>query len=150
MKYLTTPLIIFSLTCPVVFSGTAAETATPANQASTQYTSDSPEFKAAEEGAQRYMAAYDKGDAKVLADFYSEDVDYIDQDGAEVKGRDAIRTLLAENFQTNPGVKLEMTVDELKQLTPDVRVNRGFATVTPKSGIAVATRYAPGNRRTEP
>ena len=85
MKYLTTPLIIFLLANPVVFSGTAAETSTPANQASTQYTSDSPEFKAAEEGAQRYMAAYNKGDAKTLADFYAENVDYIDQDGARSK-----------------------------------------------------------------
>ena len=141
MKYLTVPLIIFLLAGPVVFSGTAAETSTPANQASTQYTSDSPEFKAAEESAQRYMAAYNKGDAKTLADFYSEDVDYIDQDGAEVKGRDGIQKLLAENFRANPGVKLDLTVEELKQLTPDVRVNRGTATVTPKDGAAVATRY---------
>jgi hypothetical protein len=57
-----------------------------------------------------------------------------------VKGRDAIQKLLAENFQANPGVKLDLTVDEIKQLTPDVRVNRGFATVTPKSGAAIATR----------
>ena len=87
------------------------------------------------------MAAYNKGDAKTLADFYSEDVDYIDQDGAEVKGRDGIQKLLAENFRANPGVKLDLTVEELKQLTPDVRVNRGTATVTPKDGAAVATRY---------
>ncbi len=120
MKYLKIPLSIFLLAYPVVFSGTAAETATPANQASTQYTSDSPEFKAAEDSAQRYMAAYNKGDAKTLADFYAEDVDYIDQDGAEVKGRDGIQKLLAENFRSNPGVKLDLTVEELKQLTPDV------------------------------
>jgi len=60
------------------------------------------------------------------------DVDYIDQDGAEVKGRDAIQKLLTENFQASPGVQLDLTVDEVKQLTPDVRVNRGLARVTPK------------------
>jgi ketosteroid isomerase-like protein len=46
-----------------------------------------------------------KGDAKALAGFYSEDVDYTDQDGAEVKGRDAMEKLLVDNFAQNPGVK---------------------------------------------
>jgi len=87
------------------------------------------------------MAAYNQGDAKTLANFFAEDCDYIDKDGAEVKGRDAIQKLLAENFQANPGIKLDMTVDALRQLNPDVRVNRGSAVVTPKDGAAVATRY---------
>ena len=34
--------------------------------------------------ARKYEAAYKNGDAKTLAGFYSDDVDYIDQDGAEV------------------------------------------------------------------
>jgi uncharacterized protein (TIGR02246 family) len=134
-------LIAISLTCPVAFSGAATEPTPPAGQITSEYSSDSPEFKMAEEGAQRYMSAYNKGDAKALADFYATNVDYIDQDGAEVKGRDAIQKLLEENFQANPGVQLELTVDELKQLTPDVRVTRGTAKVTPKDGAAVATRY---------
>jgi uncharacterized protein (TIGR02246 family) len=142
MKYLTAiPLLIIALTCPIAFAGAASETATPSDQASSQYGPQSPEFKAAEDGAQRYMAAYNKGDAKTLANFYAEDVDYIDKDGAEVKGRDAIQKLLADNFQANPGVKLDATIDEVKQLTPDVHVIRGIATVTPKDGAALVTRY---------
>ena len=63
MKYLTPiPLLIIALTCPIAFAGAASETATPSGQASSQYSSQSPEFKAAEDGAQRYMAAYNKGD----------------------------------------------------------------------------------------
>jgi uncharacterized protein (TIGR02246 family) len=88
-----------------------------------------------------YIEAYNKGDAKTLADFYAENVDYIDQDGAETKGCDGIQKLLAANFKANPGLKLDMTIDEVKLLTPDVRVNRGIATVTPPDGAAVATRY---------
>ena len=60
---------------------------------------------------------------------------------AEVKGCDAIQKLLADNFQANPGVKLDATIDEVKQLTPDVHVIRGIATVTPKDGAALVTRY---------
>ena len=64
-----------------------------------------------------------------------------------MKGREAVQKLLTENFQANPGVTLDLTVDEVKQLSPDVRVNRGLATVTPKSGAAVATRYVSDERQ---
>ena len=134
------PLFIVALSCSVMFAVAGAKAA--ADQSSSQDSTQSPEFKAAEDAAQRYMEAYDKGDAKTLACFYAEDVDYIDQDGAEMKGREAVQNLLADNFQANPGRYPQiMTVDEVKLLTPDVRVNRGIATVTPKDGAAMATRY---------
>ena len=140
MRYLSSiPLFVIALTCPVAIAVAAAGTA--ADQTSGQDSAQSPDFKAAEDAAQKYMAAYNKGDAKALSTFFAEDVDYIDEDGVEVKGRDAVQKLLTENFQANPGVQLDLTVDEVKLLSPDVRVNRGFATVSPKSGAAVATRY---------
>ena len=49
--------------------------------------------------------------------------------------------LLADNFQQNPGVKLAITTEEIKQLTPDVKVTRGIATVTQAKGTAESTRY---------
>jgi len=52
-----------------------------------------------------------------------------------------MQKLLADNFQQNPGVKLAITTEEIKQLTPDVKVSRGFATVTPAKGAATTTRY---------
>jgi uncharacterized protein (TIGR02246 family) len=91
--------------------------------------------------AKNYQAAYNKGDAKTLASFYAEDVDYIDQDGQETKGRDEVEKLLATAFQANPGATLDVAVEEVKQLTPDVVVSRGIATVTPASGAAEATRF---------
>jgi uncharacterized protein (TIGR02246 family) len=81
------------------------------------------------DGARKYEEAYNRGDSKELANFYAEDVEYIDQDGAEVSGRDAMQKLLADNFQANPGAKLAITIDEVKQLSPDVLVDRGIATV---------------------
>jgi uncharacterized protein (TIGR02246 family) len=126
---------------PVAVVSAAPDASRPADPSSTQDTTQSPEFKEVQEETQKYIEAYDKGDAKALAEFYAEDVDYIDQDGAETKGREAIEKLLAANFQANPGVTLSTTIDEVKLLTPDVRVNRGVAVVTPKGGAAVATRY---------
>jgi uncharacterized protein (TIGR02246 family) len=130
-----------ALVCPVVIAYAATDPATPPDRSSSQDSSPTPELKAAQDRAQAYIAAYNKGDAQTLANFYAEDVDYIDQDGVEVKGRAAIQKLLAENFQANPGITLDVTIDEVKLLSPDVLVNRGVATVTPQSGAAVATRY---------
>jgi uncharacterized protein (TIGR02246 family) len=141
IRYLTSvSLLIIPLLYPVALA-CAASAAIPADQSSSQESTQSPEFIEAEETAQKYTEAYDKGDAKTLAAFYAEDVDYIDQDGAETKGRAAIEKLLADNFQANPGTMFNMSIDEVKQLTPEVRVNRGVAVVTPKDGAAVATRY---------
>ena len=47
-----------------------------------------------------------------------------------------------ENFRANPGVKIAITIEEVKPLTPDVQVNRGVATVTAASDLTESTRYA--------
>jgi uncharacterized protein (TIGR02246 family) len=134
------PPLLIALVFPIAVAF-AADPAPPADQSSNQDSAQSPEYKEAEESAQRYTEAYNKGDAKALAEFYAEDVDYIDQDGVETKGRTAIEKLLAENFKANPGVTLNLSIDEIKQLTPEVRVNRGVAIVTPRDGAGAATRY---------
>ena len=135
---LITTLVGFSL----ALAGAASAAGTPAQQpAGEGKNQPSPPDQTTDDDARKYEEAYNKGDAKTLAGFYSDDVDYIDQDGAEVKGRDAMEKLLADNFQQNPGVKLAITTEEIKQLTPDVKVSRGFATVTPANGAATTTRY---------
>ena len=49
--------------------------------------------------------------------------------------------LLADSFAQNPGAKLSIQTDEVKQLTPDVKISRGIATVTLANGSAESTRY---------
>jgi uncharacterized protein (TIGR02246 family) len=135
---LITTLLAFS----VALASAASDSPAPAQQPTGEGKNQSPSpDQTTDDDARKYEEAYNKGDAKTLAGFYSDDVDYIDQDGAEVKGRDAMQKLLADNFQQNPGVKLAITTEEVKQLTPDVKVTRGFATVTPATGAATTTRY---------
>jgi uncharacterized protein (TIGR02246 family) len=135
---LITTLLASSLALASAAFDPKAAAQQPADEAKNQ---SSPPDQTTDDDARKYEEAYNKGDAKTLARFYSEDVDYIDQEGAEVKGRDAMEKLLADNFQQNPGVKLAITTEEIKQLTPDVKVTRGFATVTPATGAATTTRY---------
>jgi uncharacterized protein (TIGR02246 family) len=135
---LITALLAFSLALASAASDAGAPAQPPTGEGKNQ---SSPPDQTTDNDAQKYEEAYNKGDAKTLAGFYSDDVDYIDQDGAEVKGRDAMERLLADHFQQNPGAKLAITTQEIKQLTPDVKVTRGLATVTPANGAAETTQY---------
>jgi uncharacterized protein (TIGR02246 family) len=126
----------------LAFAKAASEAGSAASPPPQEGTSQSPVGNPSiGDDAQDYIDAYNKGDAKALARLYAEDVDYTDQDGAEVKGRDAMEKLLADNFNQNPGAKLTIRTDEVKQLTPDVKISRGLATVTLPNGAAEATRY---------
>ena len=143
MKATSLAVTAMAMACSVVTASMAAENSSPGGQKTQQATvQSSPEYQAAEDQFRKYQQAYDRGDAKTLASFYAEDVDYIDQDGVEVKGRGEMEKLFIQNFQANPGVKIAITIEEVKQLTPDVQVNRGVATVTSTSGLTESTRYA--------
>jgi uncharacterized protein (TIGR02246 family) len=142
MKPVKLALITTLLAFSPALASAASTAGTPAQQPADEGKNQpSPPDQTTDDDARKYEEAYNKADAKTLAGFYSDDVDYIDQDGAEVKGRDAIQKLLADNFVQNPGAKLAITTEEVKQLTPDVKVTRAIATVTPTTGAAETTRY---------
>jgi uncharacterized protein (TIGR02246 family) len=142
MKPAKLPLLSILAACSLAFSSPASHAAPSAAQPSGEGTNQAtPENQPPDGESRKYEEAYNKGDAKALAGTYSEDVYYIDQDGAEVKGRDAMEKLLADNFKQNPGAKLAVTPEEVKQLAPDVKVTRGLATVTLANGASETTRY---------
>ncbi len=144
MKAAKYPLVAILMACNLAVASGASDPTSPAGRVRQETNSSdqpSPEYTIIADGARKYEEAYNKGDAKELANRYTEDVDYIDQDGVEVSGRDAMQKLLSDNFQANPGAKLAITIEEVKQLSPDVLVDRGIATVTPANGAAVSTRY---------
>jgi uncharacterized protein (TIGR02246 family) len=142
MKATSLAVTAMAMACSIVTASVAADNSSPGAQKTQQPTVQSlPEYQAAEDQFRKYQEVYDRGDAKALASFYAEDIDYIDQDGVEVKGRAEMEKLLVENFQANPGAKIAIKIDEVKQVTPDVQVNRGVATVTSTNGTTESTRY---------
>jgi len=142
MKATSLAVIAMVMACSVVTASVAADNSSPGAQNTQQVAiQSSPEYQDTEEQFRKYQEAFDRGDAKALVSFYAEDVDYIDQDGVKVKGQGEMEKLFTENFQANPGAKIAITIEEMRQLTPDVRVNRGVATVTPSDGTAESTRY---------
>jgi uncharacterized protein (TIGR02246 family) len=97
-----------------------------------------PEIKAkaqpAKERRAEFIAAFNKGDAKAVAAFWTEDAKYIDQVGREYKGRPAIEKLYEKVFAARKGAKLDIHVTSSKIVSPDVILNDGFTEVTPADG----------------
>src|SRR5262245_44440081 len=78
--------------------------------------------------AAAYVEAFNKGDAKALADLWSPDAVYQNRStGEQAVGRAAIAEQYAAQFQEQPGAKLEVTVTSVQFLSPNVAVERGTA-----------------------
>jgi uncharacterized protein (TIGR02246 family) len=84
--------------------------------------------------AQEFIAAFDKGDAKAVASFWTADATYVDQVGREIKGRAAIEKLYEKVFADQKGAKLTIHVTSARLLTPDVAVEDGTTEVAPANG----------------
>jgi len=97
----------------------------------------------AKERRAEFIAAYDKGDAKAVAAFWTPDAMYVDQDGREYKGREAIQQLYEKTFAAHKGAKLAIHATDTKQVSPDVILQYGITEVTlPEGGPPIATRFS--------
>lgn len=84
--------------------------------------------------AQEFIAAFNRGDAKAVAGFWTPEATYVDQDGREVKGRAALQKMYEAVFAENKGAKLTITVTSARLVTPDVALEEGVTEVTPADG----------------
>lgn len=76
-----------------------------------------------------YVAAFNKRDAKALAGFWSPDAVYTNRlTGDQVTGRDAIGKQFEQLFASSDEVKLEVSIDSIDFLTPNVAIEKGVAT----------------------
>ncbi len=90
--------------------------------------------QAAKERRAEFVKAYNEGDAKAVAGFWTEDATYVDPDGREYKGRADIEKLYAKVFAANKGAKLAIHPVGSKMLSPEVLLNDGITEVTPADG----------------
>src|SRR5262245_35159510 len=92
--------------------------------------------------AQAFVDAFHKGDAKVLAAFWTEDGDYTDQSGKHIKGRKEIEKVFHNFFAEHKGLKVRIEIDSLRFITPDVAVEDGTTEVmTPDGAPPSRARY---------
>jgi len=92
-----------------------------------------PADQAADEAAIRktaasYVEAFNKHDAKALADLWSPDAIYTNRStGEEVVGRAAIAEQFTALFKDQPDLKLEVNVASVQFVSPNVAVEHGTA-----------------------
>jgi uncharacterized protein (TIGR02246 family) len=103
-----------------------------------------PDLAAVAATGEGYVAAFNKGDAKAVAAFWTEDADYTDLDGQTHRGREAISALFAAYFAANPGAKLAVDSASLRFLTPDTAIEDGASFVSggrlpPSSALYTST-----------
>lgn len=82
------------------------------------------------EAAQRFVDAFNKGDAKAVAALWAEGGDYVDESGERTSGREAIQKKYAAFLAANAGAKLEVVIDAVQQISPDTAIEDGHSKLT--------------------
>ena len=73
-----------------------------------------------------YVQAFNRHDAKAMADHWSPDAVYLNRTtGEEVVGRAAIAEQFAALFKEQPELKLEVNVESIQFISPNVAVEHG-------------------------
>jgi uncharacterized protein (TIGR02246 family) len=81
---------------------------------------DRAEVKPIVDAIAEFTKVYGTADAKILDDFFTDDVVLVDPEGTETRGKAAVASMYAASFQETPGLRLESRVREVRFLTPDV------------------------------
>jgi uncharacterized protein (TIGR02246 family) len=88
-----------------------------------------------------YEEAYAKGDAKTLADFFTEDAEYTAEDGRTIRGRAEIEGAIRAALAERKGGNLAINMESVRMLAPGVLLEKGTTTVTPTDGDVSESLY---------
>jgi uncharacterized protein (TIGR02246 family) len=77
-------------------------------------------------GAAAFVAAYNAHDAKALAALFALKAEFTDEDGNLIRGREAIEQSFADVFKQYPDGKIEVEVESVRVLTPNIAVEEGI------------------------
>jgi uncharacterized protein (TIGR02246 family) len=110
-------------------SGTRGTPADPPGAAA----AEDPRRKADEEAIRKqsvaFVRAFEQGDVKTLAGLWTEEGEYIDDDGTTLRGRRAIAEAYTKLFAENPRRKLEVNVESVRFVSRDSAIEDGVARV---------------------
>src|ERR1700722_15897384 len=74
-----------------------------------------------------FVQTFEKGDAGALAGLWTEEGEYVADDGTTLHGRAALKDGYTQFFKRNPDVKLEVTVESVRFISHDSAVVEGAA-----------------------
>jgi uncharacterized protein (TIGR02246 family) len=94
--------------------------------------------------AQEFREAFEKGDAKALAAYYTEQCEYYDDTTGEVfRGRAEVEKAYADLFKNRPGRKVVVQSKSLRFLGRDTAIQEGLVRIqSVGSEMPVSTRYS--------
>ena len=85
--------------------------------------------KALHKSAADFVAAFNAGDAKAVAEQFAADAEMVDLDGNVVQGREAIEKSYAEHFE-GPPLKAAVEVESLRFISDNLAIEDGRLTFT--------------------
>jgi uncharacterized protein (TIGR02246 family) len=88
-----------------------------------------------------FAQAFHKGDAKAIAEMFTEDGEAVDAEGGTIQGREALQEHYAARFAAGPGDKIETTVESIKFLAAGVARETGRTQLTPSEGGTPVTGH---------
>jgi uncharacterized protein (TIGR02246 family) len=121
----------------------AALMATMANvKAASAEPSRSDDEKAIRLEVGAFAKASNAHDAKALAALFTPDGEIVNQQGHVLAGREAIEQTFAANFEANPKLRINISVQSIRFVSPSVAIEDGVSTVTREPGAtAEHNRY---------
>ena len=97
--------------------------------------------KAITDQANAYSAAYNRGDAAALAELFSEDAEWVDDEGQTTTGRVGIGKLLEVAMSGSKGRTLVLEVESVRPVTADVLLEKGTSTLREADGGKATAGY---------
>lgn len=92
---------------------------------------------------EKFVEAYNRQDAQAVADLFLPKAQILDADDNAVEGRENIAALFAEVFAENPETGIEIEIDSIRFIGPNLALETGATvTVPPEGGIPEAGRYS--------
>jgi uncharacterized protein (TIGR02246 family) len=92
---------------------------------------------------EKFVEAYNLQDADAVAELFLPKAQILDADDNAVEGRENIATLFAEVFQEHPETGIEIEIDSIRFIGPNLALETGVSvTVPPEGGIPEAGRYS--------
>jgi uncharacterized protein (TIGR02246 family) len=98
--------------------------------------------EAIEQASRSFAAAFNAGDAKAVAEAWTENGEYYDDSGVILRGRDAIEKAYAALFKERPKGRIDFVVQSLRFPSRDSAIEEGIARVTSQGAeLPTSSRY---------
>lgn len=95
------------------------------------------------EATASFIKAVERGDAKAVAGAWTEDGEYLGEDGTTIRGRAAIEAAYAQAFAKKKKTEVKVTIEQIRFPSADTAIEEGYATTyRDGSDQPTAARYS--------